>query len=180
MDLVFHSEHYPVGPGFHTSSGSSCRVSFNLDNEAAGYVTPCSASSPSLADFFGDEVVWSCADAAPKDAPGSGTFRFNLVTRELEINQTWTCAGAIYSAGDEPYVHPLLFPSCLARRWLTRLRSSFKAQGSAVIPLHCNDTVNARWTAGQMLSQRAGQCSNATFPMPWAVIMGIVEPPPGK
>ncbi len=75
-------------------------IAFKLDNRAAGYVTPCAASSARLADFSISEddgsdggVWWSCDDAAPQNAPGHGSFRFDLLTRRLDINQSWTCDG---------------------------------------------------------------------------------------
>ncbi len=161
--LDFRARQQLAAPG---ARDSSARVSFNLSNPAAGYATPCSATSDRPDGFLrGDAWHW-CDD-------GSAAFRFSMPRGELAINQTWTCQD-----GSDSYVFACLlafFVGFLLFCLTVGPRVYFLARGNATIPLHCNDTLwlNSNWKLGETYSLRTVQCDKASFMVPWNEIEGF-------
>lgn len=84
-DLYYHSSEVYTTPAHQNSWGY---ISFNLSNSALSYVTPCSAQSDQLSDFFYGNMWYTCD--TPASAPGGAAyFRYDEPTGRVDVNQTW-------------------------------------------------------------------------------------------
>lgn len=88
-DFDFHKEYLFTNPAHQNSHGY---VNFVLQNAAAGSELVCSATSSWLDVFFLGERVYRCT-GPDGEATDDATFTYNDPTRELLINQTWSCNG---------------------------------------------------------------------------------------
>jgi hypothetical protein len=142
-DFDSHSSYLFTTPAHQVSTGY---VNFTLANPVLDYKSSCTATSTWLSEFYYGNVVYNC------DVPIEGdkaSFTWNSPSKELRINQTWSCA-------DEG--------------------ARFDAEGGVKLNLDCKETYwqNPNWQQGQFYSTRFIECGIVTVNAPIETIRGVL------
>ncbi|TGJ86636.1 hypothetical protein E0Z10_g2105 [Xylaria hypoxylon] len=131
---------YTFSTPAHQISGGD--VTFNLTNPAFPEKVSCTAYSTWLSDFFYGNINYNCS--VPEGSGTKTSFSFSWPSRQLNINQTWSC-------DDEDPQYPI----------------TFGGYGTVNLTLDCKETnyQNPNWQPGQIYSSRVINCAPVTLPL---------------